>query len=1307
MELSTVPGGVCAEAHAYLAHGGPANLTELHHFLSDTVLLTGHGFDPPAPLPTWGILPRRGAAAEAVRSRAEEADRPSAESHAEAGHSRVEGPVEAERPSEEGFAEAGHSWAESHAEADRPAAERSAEAERSRAERGAKVTDPQTSDSRSGEHMSAREPLDQGPRPVVGVLYYRAHHVAGNTAFVETLCDAVEAAGGRALPVYCASLRTAEPGLFATLRQVDALVVTVLAAGGTRPATASAGGDDGAWDVGALAELDVPIIQGLCLTGDRATWEAGDEGLSPLDAATQVAIPEFDGRLITVPFSFKEIDPDGLTVYVADEERAARVAGIAVRHGLLRHVPAAERRVAIMLSAYPTKHSRIGNAVGLDTPASVVRLLDAMAARGYELGDDLPRHEGDALIHALIAAGGQDPDWLTEEQLAGNPVRIPAERYIEWYGTLPEDLREGMERHWGPPPGTLFVQDGDIVLAALRSGNVVVMVQPPRGFGENPIAIYHDPDLPPSHHYLAAYRWLSGTFEAHAVVHVGKHGNLEWLPGKSAGLSASCGPDAALGDLPLIYPFLVNDPGEGTQAKRRAHATLVDHLVPPMARADTYGDLARLEQLLDEHASIAAMDPAKLPAIRAQIWTLIQAARLDHDLGLDDRPHDAEFDDFLLHVDGWLCEVKDVQIRDGLHILGAAPEGEPRVDLVLAMLRARQMWAGSEALPGLREALGLSESGDETRTDVDQAETTARALVSAMEAHNWAPTAIPGIVLAQLAPSEPVSEPTAEAPAGSTTESPGHPATEPTKEAPGESLSEPVGGPRSGPTSEPVGGPRSGPTSEPVAEAFGAAAIQAAAIQVVSEPTGEEIGGVFGEAASHVTRGVAGDAAGRIELVERVLRFAATEIVPRLARTTDEIDNVLHALDGGYVPAGPSGSPLRGLVNVLPTGRNFYSVDPKAVPSRLAWETGQAMAESLVERYRADTGEWPRSVGLSIWGTSAMRTAGDDIAEVLALLGVRPVWDDASRRVTGLEVIPAAELGRPRVDVTVRISGFFRDAFPHVVAMLDDAVKLVAGLDEAGNFVREHVLADAARGERATLRIFGSAPGAYGAGLLPLIDSRNWRDDADLAEVYAVWGGYAYGRGVDGVAAREDMESAYRRINVAAKNVDTREHDIADSDDYFQYHGGMIATVRALTGKAPAAYIGDSTRPDAVRTRSLSEETSRIFRARVVNPRWLTAMRRHGYKGAFELAATVDYLFGYDATTGVVADWMYDKLAATYVLDEENQRFLSESNPWALHGIAERLLEAAQRGMWEHPDPEILRDLQEVYLKAEGDLEAD
>ncbi|RDH79274.1 cobaltochelatase subunit CobN [Mycolicibacterium moriokaense] len=1040
-----------------------------------------------------------------------------------------------------------------------------------------------------------------GDGPTIAVLYYRAQQLAGNTAYIEALCGAIEDAGGRALPVYCASLRTAEEDMLELLRSADAMVTTVLAAGGAVPATVTAGGSDDTWDVAHLAALDIPILQGLCLTSSRSQWLDNDDGMSPLDVATQVAVPEFDGRLITVPFSFKEIDDEGLITYVADPERCARVAGLAVRHARLRTVAPRDKRVAVVFSAYPTKHARIGNAVGLDTPASAVALLRAMRDVGYDIGDipGVEAQDGDALIHALIERGGQDPDWLTDAALSGNPIRLSAKDYRSWFATLPAELTDAVEKHWGAAPGDLFVdrssdRDGEIVIAAMRAGNVVLMVQPPRGFGENPVAIYHDPDLPPSHHYLAAYHWIANGFGADAVVHLGKHGNLEWLPGKTLGMSAACGADAALGDLPLIYPFLVNDPGEGTQAKRRAHATLVDHLIPPMARAETYGDIARLEQLLDEHATIAALDPGKLPAIRQQIWTLMRAAEMDRDLGLAERPEDDSFDDMLLHVDGWLCEIKDVQIRDGLHILGQAPTGESELDLVLAILRARQLFGGDQTVPGLRQALGLAEDGTDERAAVDEAESQARGLLSELQQAGWDPAVVDGLT---------------------------------------------------------------------------------------------------------DNRDVAA-----------ILRFAATEVLPRLAGTAGEIDQILRALDGRFIAAGPSGSPLRGLVNVLPTGRNFYSVDPKAVPSRLAWETGSAMAESLLARYREEHGSWPRSVGLSVWGTSAMRTAGDDIAEVLALLGVRPVWDDASRRVVDLEPIPPAELGRPRIDVTVRISGFFRDAFPHVVTMLDDAVALVANLDEPAdtNFVRAHADADMAEHgdrRRSTTRVFGSKPGTYGAGLLQLIDSRNWRDDADLAEVYTAWGGFAYGRGLDGAPAADDMNRQYRRIAVAAKNTDTREHDIADSDDYFQYHGGMVATVRALTGKAPAAYIGDNTRPDAVRTRTLSEETTRVFRARVVNPRWMTAMRRHGYKGAFEMAATVDYLFGYDATAGVMADWMYERLTQAYVLDGENRKFMAESNPWALHGMAERLLEAADRGLWAQPDAGTLDGLRQVLLETEGDLE--
>ncbi|HEY1319284.1 MAG TPA: cobaltochelatase subunit CobN, partial [Streptosporangiaceae bacterium] len=396
---------------------------------------------------------------------------------------------------------------------------------------------------------------DHESAPVVAVVFYRAHELSGNTTFVDTLCAALAAAGATPLPIFCASLRSADSELTDLLTPADVVITTVLAAGGSAASDTTGESD---WDAGVLAGLDVPVLQGLCLTSSRAQWEASNAALAPIDAAMQVAIPEFDGRLITVPFSFKEEGPDGIPRYAADPERAARLAGIAVRHARLARTPNADKRVAIMLSSYPTKHSRVGNAVGLDTPASAVALLRAMRAAGYDLGDGFPE-DGDALIHALIAAGGHDTEWLTEDQLRAAPARVPLATYRRFLSGLPNELGSSIQSHWGAPPGELYTdeQSGDIVLACLRFGHVVLMIQPPRGFGENPVAIYHDPDLPPSHHYLAAYRWLAGDFRADAVVHLGKHGTLEWLPGKGLGLSARCAPDAVLGDLPLVYPFIV------------------------------------------------------------------------------------------------------------------------------------------------------------------------------------------------------------------------------------------------------------------------------------------------------------------------------------------------------------------------------------------------------------------------------------------------------------------------------------------------------------------------------------------------------------------------------------------------------------------------------------------------------------------------------------------------------------------------------------------------------------------------------
>jgi cobaltochelatase CobN len=1193
---STVPTGIATEVHRYFAAGGPANLEHLLRFLADTVLLDGFGFDPPAPVPMVGVYEPRAPATEGIGS----------------------GPG-------------------------------------------------------TGTGAAA------GRRPTVGVVFYRAHLLAGNTQFVDDLCAALDRAGVEPLAVYCYSLRPDADGRVPALELcrehgVDALVTTVLAMGSSG-GNASAPDDpgDGAWEVPELAGLGVPVVQAPSCNRSRDQWLADAAGLSPLDVALGVAIPEFDGRIVGPAFAFKEQVDDGgglgtpVIASRTDPDRTRRVAGMAARLAGLRHTPRSRRRVAVVLSAYPTKRSRLGNAVGLDTPASTIGLLHALRDAGYDVpGDGIPA-DGDALMALLGERLTYEHPTLTADQAALAVGRLPAEAYTSWFATLPADAREQVEAMWGPPPGQVYVtprpvpagrepraprpgasgaESGDtaspdrlagsparatvgsssplpahdLVFPGLELGNVLVTIQPPRGFGTDPIGTYHAPDMPPPHHYLAFYRWLDEAWGADAIVHVGKHGTLEWLPGKANALSGACFPDAALGDVPFVYPFVVNDPGEGTQAKRRSHAVVVDHLVPPMTRAEAYDDLARLERLLDAYAQAQAMDPAKLPALRQQVWELLVEAEIHRDLGLAVQPGgDDEFDDVVLHVDGYLCALKDAQIRGGLHVLGVAPEGEALVDLVLGVTRLPQGGVPSlraAVAAGLGVDLSAGDGAPGHRADVDRVEAECRARVAALAAAGW------------------------RVPPGDAAGAPHHAGGEP------------------GPTP----GGRTGDSGRD--EHRG--------------PNGRE--------------SPAGDA-------ERTERWVCERLVPALRRTPDEIGNLLAALGGRYVPAGPSGAPTRGGAHVLPTGRNFYSVDPKALPSPLSWEVGRHLAEALVERHVTETGAPPRTVGLVLWGTAAMRTGGDDAAEALALLGVRPVWEDESGRVTGLEPIPLAELGRPRVDVTLRISGFFRDAFPHLVALLDDAVALVAGLDEPSeqNPVRSAGAGDA--------RIWGPPPGGYGSGILPVLERGSWRTDADLAEVYLAWSGFAYGRDRSGEAAPEAMRRRFAAIEVAVKNQDNREHDIFDSDDYLQDHGGMVAAVRSLTGRAPRAWFGDTADPAAPAVRALGEEAARVVRSRVLNPKWITAMRRHGYKGAFELAATVDYLFGYDATAHVVEDWMYERVTAAYVADPELRAFFAESNPTALRSIAEKLLEADRRGMWQASE-QARKTLVDAVLEAEGWEEA-
>jgi cobaltochelatase CobN len=1110
--------------------------------------------------------------------------------------------------------------------------------------------------------------LAPSERPTAGIVFYRAHALAGNTGFIDALVGALDDAGLNALPIFTSTLKAGqngEPAAFSFLRgpggasRADILISTLSFAMGQ----VNAGGvTDAGWSVSALERLGIPVLQAVTSGASRGPWETSARGLNPLDTAMNVALPEFDGRIVTVPVSFKEHGfkeggQEGAR-FVPDLERCARVAGLALRIARLRRLPNSRKRIAFIFTNSASKASQIGNAVGLDAPASLLRILEAMQSHAYEIGP-LPE-SSDALIHELIDRCSYDATLLTPAQLVRAAGRVSAAQYQTWFEQLSPPLRRKMVKQWGEPPGQAYLQDGYLALAGLELGNAFVALQPPRGYGMDPDAIYHTPDLPPPHHYYALYRWLrepveNGGWGADAIVHVGKHGTLEWLPGKGVGLSADCYPDAFLADMPLFYPFILSDPGEGAQAKRRGHAVVIDHLPPPLTRADTYGPLAELAALVDEYYQLELLDPAKLPLLQGQIWDLVQRTNLGTDLKVlkrDHGDHVHEWDDeftpegvpvslaemrgdevahFLEDIDGYLCEIGAAQIRDGLHTFGQAPLGGQMPEMLRALTRLPNLdvpglHAGVSGLLGLDLNVLLDSPGQRfTATSTALNNLAGRPIITHADALELVDEF--ALHLCQLLQRE----------------------------------------------------------------GFNAVCIPAVLFET------------FGQLESHGH-------------VPATLQFICRQLKPNLDATTFEIQNLLRGLAGEYVPAGPSGAPSRGMAHVLPTGRNFYAVDPRALPSQAAWRVGEALAREVLDRYRRETGKFPESVSISIWGTSAMRTQGDDVAEILALLGVRPTWHPQSRRVDGVKLISLEELARPRIDVTVRISGFFRDAFPHLIALIDDAVQLAMQADEPpdSNYPRKHFLsdldtrlADLPQEEaeaRAAYRVFGSAPGAYGAGILPLIQEQNWRDGEDFARAFVNWGGYAYTNAESGVDAREDFRERLSRTEVAVHNQDNREHDIFDSDDYLQFFGGMIASIRSLSGAQPRSYFGDTQNPERARVRDLKEEALRVYRSRVVNPKWIEGMRRHGYKGGLELTATVDYLFGFDATAQIAEDFMYEGIAQAYALDPETQQFLRDSNPWALNAIAERLLEADTRGMW-NAEPATREHLEQLRLESEAWLE--
>jgi cobaltochelatase CobN len=1067
----------------------------------------------------------------------------------------------------------------------------------------------------------------QSGRLTVGIWFHHNHVHGDDTAFVDTLIKEIENHGANVLPVFFSGFQDATLGTHGLDWIIDKYymkdgkpLVDVVISGIMLSLCMSPSGSEA---LAALKRLDVPVIKAVLTCNSYENWRNTILGLSVVDIPAQVALPEFDGFLITVPIATmdtSQINPltgNQIIKYEPIPERINKVVRLSLNWGKLRRLPNSERKVAIILHNYPPRNDTIGYAFGLDTSVAVVSILENMKEQGYTI--DFVPESGKKLIEDIINGLTNDRRWLSPEELVKRAVtKIPEKRYQSWFNELTSASQNHMIRDWGNPPGKLFYYNGELLVAGIINANVFIALQPTRGFMENPAAVYHSPDLAMSHHYYAYYRWLRDVFKADVVIHLGAHGSLEWMPGKSVGLTESCFPDIAISDLPNVYPYIITNPAEGAQAKRRSYCCIIDHLIPVMHNADTYEELAELEVQLQEYYHAKLADSGKLPVMQKMIWEKITQAKLDHDLCVTEAEALNDFDGFLERLHAYLHEVSDTQIRDGLHLLGVPPTGSRLEEFLFTLTRLN-----NGSVPSLRQSLAELKGFDyedllanrgKLRTDgktngdvIKELNNTSRELMRQLDAANFDEQHIKPILKDVLGDSNPN--------------------------------------------------------------------------------------------------------------VLACLSYVCSFLVPALEASTEELTNTLSSCRGTFIPPGPSGSMTRGMADILPTGKNFYSVDPRAIPTPAAWKVGVALGDALLERYLTEEGKYPESIGIILWALPTMKTKGDDVAEILYLMGVKPVWEESSGRVTGLEAIPLETLKRPRIDVTTRISGMFRDSFPNIVHLIDEAVALVADLKESAeeNYLAKHVESEVteriAQGvdtekaqDEALYRVFGDFPAAYGCGVSDAIDTKNWKDQKDLCDVYLKWGSFVYSRKIYGVAVPEQFKRRLSKINLTVKNEDAREIDILDGDDCYDYHGGMITSVKILGGKIPRSYCGDTSDPDRVKIRSTAEETCHVFRARILNPKYIQGLKRHGYQGAAELSRVIDYVLGWDATVEVVEDWMYEKLAEKYVLNAEMQEWLKEVSPFALQNITERLLEAIQRGMWQ-PSEEMKKELEQIYLNIEGLLE--
>lgn len=1075
--------------------------------------------------------------------------------------------------------------------------------------------------------------------PTVGLLISRGNWVNKNIAAERSLIYLLEEKGYNVIPVFCYSLRDDELGTrdagevvkdYFFDRQgnprINGLIKLVSFFLTSRAKTDDfIKGEIASKGVNLLQKLGVPVFQPvISFYSTIEEWEENPQGLNR-DISWTIAMPEFEGVIEPIIIAAAKREGD-IEVRMAIEERCRHLIDRVDKWIKLGQKPLKDRKVAFILHNNPcaSVEASVGGGAHLDTLESVARIMQIMKTAGYTVN---PPENGKELIDTIMSRKAiSEFRWTTADEIVskgGSLKLLPVEEYRSWFDGWSSKVRQQITEAWGEPPGqeingipASMVYEGKIMITGVSYGNTVVCTQPKRGCAGTRCdgqvcKILHDPDVPPTHQYIATYRYLENDFGADVLVHVGTHGNLEFLPGKGVGLSDDCYPDICLGNLPHLYIYNADNPPEGTIAKRRSYALLVDHMQTVLTQGGLYDELAQLEIYLEEYEKAKVADPTRAHTLENLIIEEIQKSNLDEQIDIIDYE---SFNEIIEKAHGLLSIIRNTQIQDGQHIFGEIPVGDRRVEFVNSILRFD---SGDKI--SLRKAIA-------NLMDLDLGELKSNA-------QNFCTR---------------------------------------------------------------------------YGKSFGALL--------------EEIDTVSKEFISQLLEGseVKEDFAKEVLKDKFINPEALEEINMFLARVTDlnnrideskEIESLLSSFDSNYIPAGPSGLIVRGRDDVLPTGRNFYSLDPYKAPTKASWKVGIRLADKVLNKHLEEEGRYPENIAIHWMSSDIMWADGEGLAQMLYLLGVNAKWA-LNGRVCGFDIIPLEKLGRPRIDLTVRASGILRDNFPNCIELLDEAVQAVAMLDEPEeeNFVRKHTL-EKLNGENseealrdATLRIFAAKPGTYQSGVNLAIYASAWKEEKDLADIFVYWNGYAYGKGVYGKESFKQLQSNLKSVDITYNKVVSDEYDLLGCSCYFGNHGGITAAAKAAKGEEVKTYYGDTRDPEYVEVRTLADEIRRVTRTKLLNPKWIEGQKRHGYKGASDISKRIGRVYGWEATTQQVDDWIFDDITETFISDEENRKFFEENNPWALEEIARRLLEANQRGLW-NAKPEMLEDLKEYYIEIEGWLE--